>query len=160
MFVPDYAAAADPMSGRPFELYVDASDFAWGCCLAQRACKGGAPRPIAVFSRSFTSTDRAWSTFERELYGERESLAAVDHLTKGYQMVVLTDHKNNLFTGALLANKRINKKLLRWSLNVEEYGERIQRVWLKGTDNVLGDAPSRNPRVVPSWRFRVVQYVE
>ena len=65
-------------------------------------------------------------------------------MVKGFPLVVYTDHKNNLFTGALLANKRINKKLLRWSLDVEEYGERIQRVWLKGTDNILGDAPSRN----------------
>ena len=47
LHVPDYAAAADPTSGRPFELYIDASEFAWGCCLAQMgqkrrssACRG------------------------------------------------------------------------------------------------------------------------
>ncbi len=61
----DYVTAADPTSGRPIELYVDASDFAWAACLCQRAEKGGAPRPCAVFSRSFTETECAWSTFER-----------------------------------------------------------------------------------------------
>ena len=61
--------------------------------------------------------------------------------------MVFTDHKNNLFTGAMLDNKRINKKLLRWSLEIEEYGvgSRIERRWIKGVDNILGDAPSRNP---------------
>ena len=109
----DYSAAADPGSGRPLELYVDASDLAWGCTLAQRQEVGGAPRPIAVYSRSFTETEAAWSTFERELYAIREALAATDHLSKGFQVVVYTDHKNNLFTSSLLSNRRINKKLLR-----------------------------------------------
>ena len=141
----EYTAAADPGSGRPLELYVDASDLAWGRTLAQRQEVGGAPRPIAVYSRSFTETEAAWSTFERELYAIREALAATDHLTKGFQVVVYTDHKNNLFTSSLLSNRRINKKLLRWSLDLEELGSKISRIWLKGTDNVLGDAPSRNP---------------
>ena len=82
---------------------------------------------------------------ERELYAIREALAATDHLAKGFQVVVYTDHKNNLFTSSLLSNRRINKKLLRWSLDLEELGSKISRIWQKGVDNVLGDAPSRNP---------------
>ena len=145
LHVPDYEAAADANSGRPFELYIDASDFAWGCVLSQRAVAGGAPRPIAVFSRSFTETEQAWSAFERELFGLREGLASAEPYIKGFKVVVLTDHRNNLFTGSLLANRRVNKKLLRWAIDLEELGDSIQRVWIKGTDNVLGDPPSRNP---------------
>ena len=38
---PDYTAAADPEgSGRGFELWVDASEYAWGCVLAQRESPG------------------------------------------------------------------------------------------------------------------------
>ena len=72
----------------------------------------GAPRPIAVFSKSLTSTEQAWSAFERELYGIREALALSEPYIKGFQ-TVLTDHKNNLFTGSLLSNRRVNNKLLR-----------------------------------------------
>ena len=79
------------------------------------------------------------------MYGLREGLKAAEPYTKGFRLVVLTGHKNNLFTGALLANKRVNKKLLRWAIDVEEMGDRIQRIWIKGTENILGDAPSRNP---------------
>ena len=59
-------------------LFVDACDYGWGCTLAQPVSKGGVPAPICIFSKSFNPTEQAWSTFERELYGIRESLAAVD----------------------------------------------------------------------------------
>ena len=129
----------------PFELYVDASDFSWGCTLGQRPDPSQAPRPIAVFSRSFSATESAWSAFERELYALREALAAVHHLTKGFVIHVFMDHKNNLFTNSLLSNRRVNKKLLRWALDIEELGDRVHRHWIAGKDNVLGDGPSRNP---------------
>ena len=60
-------------------------------------------------------------------------------------MIVYTDHRNNIFTDSLFANKRISKKLLRWALDLEDLGSRVVRVWLRGEDNILGDAPSRNP---------------
>ncbi|MCS5674156.1 MAG: Ty3/Gypsy family RNase HI domain-containing protein, partial [Acidimicrobiales bacterium] len=156
LHVIDYAAAADPTQLRPLELYVDACDIGWGCTLAQRpsATKGpdgkltqaSAPRPIAIYSKSYNETEQAWSTFERELCGLKESLAAVEHLVKGFPLTVYTDHKNNIFTDSLYANKRLARKLLRWTLEIEEMGLKITRVWIKGTDNILGDAPSRNPR--------------
>ena len=34
---------------------------------------------------------------------------------------------------------------MRCALEIEELGTLVQRVWLAGHDNVLGDAPSRNP---------------
>ncbi|MEO2123515.1 MAG: RNase H-like domain-containing protein, partial [bacterium] len=144
----DYRRARlDAKDHCPLELYVDASDLGWGCTLAQRRSPKEAPRPIAVYNGSFNETERAWHTFERELCGMRNALSATEHLTKGFTVTLYTDHKNNLFTGAMLGNKRINKKLLRWSMECEEYGvgSRIRREWVKGIDNVLGDGPSRNP---------------
>lgn len=141
----DYAKAADPESGCPIELYVDASDIAWGATLAQRREKDGPLRPVAVVGRGFSATEQGWSTFERELCGLREALMATYTLTKGFVIIVYTDHRNNLFTDALFANKRISKKLLRWTLDLEELGSRVVRVWLRGEDNILGDAPSRHP---------------
>ena len=157
MYMPDYVAAQDKESGRPLELFVDACDYGWGCTLAQRQRKGGAPKPIACYSKSFNPTEQAWSTFERELCGLKESLLYVDHLVKGFPLVVYTDHKANLFTSSLLANKRMQKKLLRWSLEVEEMSKNVQRIWIKGSENIIGDAPSRNPEdrdLVGACRFQ------
>ena len=140
----DYEAAQDPASGRPLMLFVDACDYGWGCTLAQPLCKGGVPAPICIYSKSFNATEQAWSTFEREFCGIRDALKATEHLTKGFPLVLYTDHKNNLFNDALKASVRINKKLLRWALEVEELSGRLVKVWIKGQDNILGDAPSRN----------------
>ena len=85
-------------------------------------------------------------TFERELDAMRESLASADHLTQGFRVIVCADHKNNIFTGSLLSNRRVDNKLLRWSLDIDDIGDRILRIWAKGADNVLGDGPSRNPK--------------
>ena len=47
---------------------------------------------------------------------------------KGFKVIVLTDHRNNPFTGSLLANRRTNKKLLRWAIDVEYWGDCVTRV--------------------------------
>ena len=126
--VADFDAAQDPSLGRPFELFVDACDYGWGCTLTQRLIKGGPPKPIAAYSRSFSGTEQAWSTFERELCGIRDSLVAVDHIVKGFPLVVYTDHKNNLFTGSLLGNKKMQKKLLRWTIEIDELSRQLLKV--------------------------------
>ena len=72
-------------------------------------------------------------------------MGSCEHITKGFQVTVLTDHKNNLFTSSLLANRRVNKKLLRWAIDLEELGSMVKRVWIKGSEHVLGDGLSRNP---------------
>ena len=62
-----------------------------------------------------------------------------------FPVTVLTDHKNCLFTDSLLSNRRVNKKLLRWAIDIEEWGDSIRRVWIIGKDHVLADPLSRNP---------------
>ena len=128
------------------ELFVDACDYGWGATLAQRISENGPRRLVCCFSKSFSRTEQAWSTFERELCGLKDAMRAVEHLSKGFPLIVYTDHKNNLFTDTLVGGKRIQKKLVRWSLEVDEMTSKVTRVWLKGEDNILGDAPSRNPK--------------
>ena len=65
---PDFEAAADYMnSGRPFELFVDASDAGFTVVLAQRKAPGGTPVPIGCARRKWSPTEQRWSAFEREL---------------------------------------------------------------------------------------------
>ncbi len=103
LHVPDFDAAMRPEeSKRPFELYVDTCDHAWGCTLAQRqhlsglddtegeAVKVSGPRPIAVHGHALSKTEQAWSAFEREMFGMREALAAVHHIVKGFPVIVYT----------------------------------------------------------------------
>ena len=66
---PDYNAAARPdQTGRPFEIFVDASDYGWAAVLCQRPAPHVAPKIIAIISRAFNDTQLRWSAMERELY--------------------------------------------------------------------------------------------
>jgi len=53
------------------------------------------------------------------------------------------DHKNNLYTEALLDNRRVSKKMSNWALELQ--GFNIIRIWIRGEANILRDAPSRAP---------------
>ena len=54
---PDYEAAQKPLeSGRPLELFVDASDYGWSGCLCQRPRPKSAPMIIAITARPFDET--------------------------------------------------------------------------------------------------------
>ena len=51
---PGFEAAGRPEeSGRPFEIFSDASDYGWCCILTQRDCRGGTPKIVVVVIHSF-----------------------------------------------------------------------------------------------------------
>ena len=65
----DHVAAARPHeSGRPFEMFIDASDYSWAAVLCQRPEPGKAPLIIAVIAKGFTDMQQRWSAMEHELY--------------------------------------------------------------------------------------------
>ena len=49
----------------------------------------------------------------------------------GFKVVVFTDHRHNFFIGNLSANRRTNKELLRWAVDVEHWCDAVQRIWIK-----------------------------
>ena len=65
----DYDLAAENKEGGLI-LFTDASEYAWAGVLTQCG------KVVAVYGRSFTATEAAWSAFERELYGMQESMKA------------------------------------------------------------------------------------
>ena len=141
---PDFSAAQKPHdSGRPFELFVDASDFAWCGTLCQRLRPHGAPKIISMISRAFTPTQLRWSAMERELFGLWQSVIGHEKYIKGLLTYVYMDHKNNLFSQSMLDNRRIAKKVSNWALELQCFN--IVRVWIRGEANILSDVPSRAP---------------
>ena len=48
----DFEAAASPeTSGRPLEMFIDASDFGWAATLTQRPRPHGAPEIISILAK-------------------------------------------------------------------------------------------------------------
>ena len=67
-------------------------------------------------------------------------------------MLLLHDHKNNVFSDAQLDNRRRSKKLSNWALELQQFN--IDRIWIRGEANILADAPSRAP-----WESKLVQFL-
>ena len=141
---PDFEAAARPdLTGRPFENFIDASDFGWAAVLTQRPSPHAAPKIIAMIAKAFTDTQLRWSAMEREFFALWQGVTGHERLIKGFKCYCYIDHRNNLFNEALLENRRIAKKMSNWALELQAFN--IVRIWIRGEANILADAPSRAP---------------
>ena len=123
-----------------FELAIDASDQAAGGVLLQTDGKTESIKhPIAYFSRKFDKHQQNYSTIEKELLA---LILAVQHfevyISRVKLLKVYTDHNPLVF---LKRMKNRNRRLLNWSLLLQEYNLDIHHI--KGTDNVIADALSR-----------------
>ena len=140
----DFDAAAHPEeSGRPLEIFIDASDFGWCATLTQRLVPHGTPKIIAIIAKGFSDVQQRWSAMERELYALWQGVVGHERLIKGFKTFCYIDHKNNLFSEAQLDNRRRSKKMSNWALELQGFD--IVRVWIRGEANILSDAPSRAP---------------
>ena len=149
----DFDAAARPdLTGRPLEMFVDASDYGWAATLCQRLAPHETPKILAIICKPFTEVQLRWSAMERELYALWQGVVGHERLIKGFKTFVYIDHKNNLFTEAQLDNRKRSKKMSNWAL--ELHGFDIVRVWIRGEANILGDAPSRAP-----WEDRLARHL-
>jgi len=150
---PDYVAASVPWeSGRPFEIFVDASDYGWCAALCQRPTPHKAPKIIGMIAKAFSDTQLRWSAMERELYALWQGVVGFERLIRGFKVYVYMDHKNNLYTEALLDNRRVAKKMVNWALELQHFN--IVRVWIRGEANILADAPSRAP-----WESKLMEHL-
>ena len=117
----------------PFHVYTDASDLQLGSVIIQNNA------PVAYFSRKLNSTQKNYSTIEKELLSIVETLKEYRTMLFGCrELNIYTDHKN------LTHNKLSSQKVIRWRLFIEEYNPIFH--FVKGTDNAIADALSRLPR--------------
>ena len=82
-----------PDVNRPFFLEVDASDYATGAILFQKD-KEERPRICGYHSKTFNETEQRYEIYDKELAAIDRALANWQHLLKGSEIHVLTDHKN------------------------------------------------------------------
>ena len=87
-----------PNHNRPFELKVDASQYALGAILYQRN-DGGKLQAVGYYSQTLNLAERNYDVYNRELLAVICALAHWRHLLLGakHQVMVWTDHNNLTF---------------------------------------------------------------
>ena len=127
-----------PDFSRPFILAVDASDLGGGAVLLQ-CDEHGIEHPVGYYSKKFNSHQRNYSTVEKELLALVLALQHFEvYLCSGIPVSVYTDHNPLTFLSKM---KNKNRRLLSWSLVLQEYNLDIKHI--RGVDNVIADALSR-----------------
>jgi serine protease inhibitor ecotin len=125
-----------PDFDKPFYLAVDASYFCLGGCLFQITDE--VEHPICYMSRKLSAAEVRYSTIEKEALALVVGVRAFSVYFGSAPVVVYTDHSPLQFINRM-ANS--NAKLLRWSLELQQYSLRI--IHRKGVDNTLPDILSR-----------------
>ena len=135
-----YPVLRSPDFEKVFSLAVDASDEAAGAVLLQAGEEDDIDHPVAFFSKKFNPHQRNYSTIEKELLS---LVLALQHFEayicsgKG-PFIVYSDHNPLVFLNKM---KNKNRRLLNWSLLLQEYNMQIKHI--KGKDNVIADCLSR-----------------
>jgi hypothetical protein len=82
-----------PDPDKPFELEVDASNFATGAILFQQD-DHGKPRPLSFHSKTLSKEEMNYNIYNKELMALDCGLDQYCHLILGQDITVHTDHTN------------------------------------------------------------------
>jgi hypothetical protein len=126
-----------PDLNRPFVLKTDASGFAISAILIQFD-EEKRERPVAYASRRLSAAERKWSASERECIALVWGVKSFNTYLYGRRFFVVTDHAALTY---LRQMRDTNAKLMRWSLQLQEYDMDV--IHKKGKLHVDADALSR-----------------
>ena len=140
-----------PKPGLPLVLCTDASDWAVGAVLQQY--EEGAWRPIAFYSKKLNGTQKAYSTYDRELLGIFLSVKHFKHILEANEFTILTDHKPITFA-FLQKNEKASPRQQRQLQYISQFSTKIQHV--SGKDNIVADTLSRIESVSTIIDFDII----
>src|SRR5271170_2332235 len=135
---------AMPDNSLPYRVETDASDFAISAVLSQEF--DGIRKPIAFISKSFTETERNYTTYDKELYAILFAVESWRHYLLDVVSTtdVLSDHRNLAF---YRTPQNLSRRQARWVADLQEYDLVIRHV--PGRLNARADALSRRADYVP-----------
>ena len=141
------AATNYKQTGRPVMIYCDASQYAKSFVICQKPSREKAPQIAVYKSRSFSETERKWSTLERELNAILYLVEEGIRYIEGVPAFLLFDHKNlgESELQTIWVNKQKSDKISRWCDRIIGALTKLQirRHYLPGQLNILADIGSR-----------------
>jgi hypothetical protein len=120
----------------PFAIAVDASNMAIGAYLFQTV--DGIEHPICYYSKKLDVHQQKYSTVEKEALGLVLAVRTFSVYFGSTLVKVYTDHNPLVFLHKMSNH---NQKLLRWSLELQQYS--LEIIHRAGKDNLIPDILSR-----------------
>lgn len=134
----DATLLSHPSFDAETRLVTDASDFSMGAALEQNI--DGSWKPLAFFSRKFSSTQVKYSTYDRELTAVYESIRVFKYFLKGRNFRIVTDHKPLIYAFRQRADKASPRQRRQLSY-ISQFTSCFE--YLAGSDNIVADPLSR-----------------
>lgn len=125
-----------PDYSKPFIIAVDSSDFAMGSTLLQEI--DGLEHPVCFLSRKLNEQQRRYSIVEKEALALLIAVRSFSVYFGSAPVKVFTDHSPLQFLERMAPH---NAKLLRWSLELQQYN--LQIIHRPGKNNLFPDYLSR-----------------
>ncbi|XP_050806680.1 uncharacterized protein LOC127049621 [Gopherus flavomarginatus] len=122
---------------KPFLVTTDASERGIGAVLLQEATDHNF-HPVVFLSKKLSERESHWSVSEKECYAIVYALEKLRPYVWGRRFQLQTDHAALKWLHTAKGN---NKKLLRWSLALQDFDFEIQHI--TGASNKVADALSR-----------------
>jgi len=132
--LPDYS--------QPFILTTDASDYAVGAVLSQKAPGTAKHHIIACYSHRFSPTEQRYPVREKELYAMWWGVKKSKHYLYMRHFIIQTDHQSLMYVNKSLRDFD-NPRVIRWLNYLAGYDYTV--AYIKGVTNVVADALSRRP---------------
>ena len=111
----------------------------WYLLKTVRCCYQTNNKPIAFFSIILSKPQRNYTNTEKEMLAIVECLKQSKGIIFGYEINLLSNHKNLDYITSLSESQRV---MLLW-LILKEFGTNIQHI--SGVDNMVADTLSRLP---------------
>ncbi|XP_022641613.1 uncharacterized protein LOC106773250 [Vigna radiata var. radiata] len=138
-----------PDTGKPFEVFCDASHQGLGCVLMQEK------RVVAYASRQLKVHEKNYPTHDLELAAVVFALKIWRHYLYGSQFQVFSDHKSLKY---LFDQKELNMRQCRWMEFLKDYD--FDLLYHPGKANVVADALSRKTVHISALMVKELELVE
>lgn len=122
----------------PVRVVSDASDYCMGAALEQ--FRVGSWHPLAFFSRNFSSTQKKYSMYDRELTAVYESIKHFKHYLEFRNFYFATDHKPLIYAFKQKSDKASLRQVRQLSF-MSQYTTEYR--YLPGKENIVADGLSR-----------------
>ncbi|CAA9999485.1 unnamed protein product, partial [Nesidiocoris tenuis] len=129
---------AHPSPDAPLTLMFDASDTGIGASLHQE--RHGVLEPLGFFSKSLSTAQTKYSTYDRELLACYSAVKHFRHMLEGRNFVIFTDHRPLTFAFRQKLDKA-SPRQLRYLDFIGQFSTDIR--FVPGKDNTVADYLSR-----------------